>query len=123
VLWSLTHGAELVGITTLKDIDWVNRQASSNIMIGNSALWGRGYAGEAVRLRTSFAFRELGLERLETESFVENTGMHLALERSGYRKLGTRRHCIYRDGAWHDLFVFELLRSDWQDQGRHARAG
>ena len=82
-------------------------------MIGDTSCWGRGYASEAVRLRTAYAFEELGLERLGSESFVENVRMHRALEKSGYHKIGRQRHYVYRGGAWHDVFLFELLREDW----------
>ncbi|MBV9281844.1 MAG: GNAT family N-acetyltransferase, partial [Chloroflexi bacterium] len=70
-------------------------------------------ASEAVRLRTAYAFQELGLERLESQSFVPNVAMHRALEKSGYQRIGRKRHAVFRGGAWHDLVMFELLRDDW----------
>jgi RimJ/RimL family protein N-acetyltransferase len=84
------------------------------MFLGDRSVWGRGYASEAVRLRTAFAFNELNLERLESESIAQNIGMHRALEKSGYQKIGRRRHVFYRSGQWLDSYIFELLRDEWQ---------
>jgi len=86
-------------------------------VIGDRAARGKGYASEVVRLRTAFAFEELGLERLESETFTENAPMQRALETSGYRRIGTKRHYYYRGGTWHDIYLFELLRDEWQARG------
>lgn len=67
-----------------------------------------------MRLRTRYAFDELDVERLESESLAENLRMHRALEKSGYRRMGTKRHFIYRGGTWHDMHIFEVLRDEWR---------
>src|SRR5436309_9142201 len=87
VHWVMKADGRTIGITALHGIDWINRHATSGTLIGDRSQWGKGYASEAVRLRTAYAFDDLGLERVETESFALNTGMHRALERSGYRKI------------------------------------
>lgn len=115
VLWRIALDGRAIGNSTLFNIDRLNRHAGSSMMIGERSLWGRGFATEAVRLRTAFAFNELGLVRLESTSLVVNVGMHRALERSGYRKIARRRRHDFVDGSWHDDYVFELLRQDWVD--------
>lgn len=113
VHWKLVAGGRTIGVTGIHDIDRLNRHATTGTVIGERSEWGKGYASEAVRLRTVFAFEELGLERLETESFAHNRPMHRALEKSGYSKIGTRHRYIYRGGEWLDAHIFELLRDDW----------
>jgi RimJ/RimL family protein N-acetyltransferase len=112
--WSIVADGKTVGLTYITNIDWINRQAESTLMIGDRSAWGKGYATEAVRLRTRFAFDDLGLERLESNSVAENVAMHRALERCGYREVGRKRHCFYRHGKWHDRIVFEVLRDEWR---------
>ena len=114
VHWAIVASATTVGVTGIHDIDWINRHAGSGLLIGERSEWGKGYAGEAVRLRTAFAFEELGLERLESTSVTDNVAMHRALERSGYRNIARRRRVYWREGRWHDDFLFELLREDWE---------
>lgn len=114
VWWRIVVRGQTVGSTLLRDIDWQNRHAESALLIGLRSAWGHGYASEAVRLRTAYAFGELNLERLESDSYVENIAMHRALEKSGYRAFGRRRRYVFRDGGWHDLVMFELLRHEWE---------
>lgn len=113
VYWVMKVEGRTVGSTALHEVDWMNRHAGSGTVIGDSNDWGKGYATEATRLRTAFAFNELGLERLETESFAENIGMHTALRRAGYRDIGRRTHQQFAGGRWHDTLIFELLREEW----------
>lgn len=113
VYWVMKVEGRTVGSSAIHEIDWMSRQATTGTIIGDPADWGKGYATEATRLRTAFAFDELGLERLETESFAENVGMHHALQRAGYREIGRRRHARFGGGTWHDTLLFELLHEDW----------
>ncbi len=117
VHWTMLLGDRPVGVSGIHQIDWMNRSAMTGTIIGVPSEWGKGYASEAVRLRTKFAFQELALERLETQSFAVNHGMHKALERSGYRRIGVRRRVYFRSGEWHDAVSFELLRDEWLERG------
>src|SRR5207302_5954338 len=103
-----------IGSTAIHDIEWINRTATTGTVIGDRSEWGKGIGTESVRLRTAYAFQELGLERLETESLAENTPMHRCLEKSGYRQIGVRQRSIYKGGGWHDRYIFELLRDEWE---------
>ena len=113
VVWTIRVGGRTIGHTHLTSIDWQNRSATSGLLIGEVDAWGEGYAGDSVRLRTRYAFEELGLERLESESVEGNVAMHRALEKVGYRKIGRKLRALYRGSVWHDSFLFELLREEW----------
>jgi ribosomal-protein-alanine N-acetyltransferase len=113
VAWRIAVDGRPIGVTSLVMIDWQNRRAQSGTIIGDKTQWGKGYATEAVRLRTAYAFEELGMERLETETFANNLPMQRALERSGYQKIGRRRHHFFRQGGFQDALLFELLRGEW----------
>lgn len=110
VHWAIVVDGKPVGNTSLQFINWVHRSAQSGTAIGVPTEWGKGYASEAVKLRTRFAFEELNLERLEAESFAPNKGMHKALMRSGYRQIATRTHARYGQDEW--LTRFCLSSSD-----------
>ncbi len=114
VHWAIFREERLIGVTGIHQIDWINRNAITGTILGVRDEWGKGFATEAVRLRTQFAFQELNLERLESQSFAENGGMHKALQRSGYREIGRRSHARFSEGSWHDIILFELLRDQWQ---------
>jgi RimJ/RimL family protein N-acetyltransferase len=113
LIWKIVAAGKTIGTTGIHDISWINRNASTGLVIGDRTEWGKGYASESVKLRTSYAYNELGLERLATQSFADNVPMHRALEKSGYQKIGRARHVFFKGGRWHDVYLFELLRDEW----------
>ncbi|HUQ40936.1 MAG TPA: GNAT family protein [Candidatus Limnocylindrales bacterium] len=115
VLWMIEADGETVGATGLHQIDWQNAHATTGILIGAKDKWGRGIASETMRIRTRYAFRQLNLRKLMTEVFVENAASRRALEKSGYRTVGTQRQHFFTGGRWHDVWLGEVLRDEWSD--------
>jgi RimJ/RimL family protein N-acetyltransferase len=113
VLWGILIGDKHIGSTGIHGIDWRNRKAVTGNMIGDKSEWGKGYGSEAVRLRTRYAFAEMGLEKLETEVFLENAGSRRCLEKAGYRQYGVARHDHWRHNKWHDMWLADVLRTEW----------
>lgn len=102
-----------VGATSLENDNFQNRNAASGTIIGDKRYWGRGVGSASMRLRTHYAFHQLGLEKLKSAAFAENTGSRRSLEKAGYTQSGIERREIFREGAWHDIILYELLREDW----------
>lgn len=113
VLWSVRLQGRTIGYTGMS-IYWRSRSAKTGLILGDRDGWGKLYGSEVVELRAAYAFRELGLERLEADSLAENTAMHRALEKAGYQRIGVRHSYIYGDGSWHDSYLFEVVRRDWE---------
>ncbi|HKW77556.1 MAG TPA: GNAT family protein [Candidatus Limnocylindria bacterium] len=113
VLWVIEHDGETVGATGIHAIDWLSAHGTTGILIGAKEKWGKGIATEAMRLRTRYAFRELNLQKLSTEVFVPNEASKRALEKNGYRTVGIRRRHFFAGGKWHDIWIGEVLREDW----------
>jgi [ribosomal protein S5]-alanine N-acetyltransferase len=65
VLWAMVRAADggLIGNLGLHRIGWRNRHAEMGYVIGEPEQWGKGYATEAVKLATAYAFLELGLQK------------------------------------------------------------
>jgi [ribosomal protein S5]-alanine N-acetyltransferase len=116
VVWAivLKEQDKLIGGTVLEKIDWRTRDAESGIMIGDKREWRRGYASEVMRLRTEYAFMELGLRKVWTGVWLPNHGSRRALEKAGYRQCGLMRRHFFVDGQWHDVWLAEVLREDWE---------
>ena len=102
-----------IGGTGLHGINWHHRSAVSGIVLGEKDVWGKGYGSEVMRVRTKWAFEELGLHRIESECFVENIGSATCLARAGYRQIGVARKSRWRRGAWHDAYLWEILDEDY----------
>jgi hypothetical protein len=98
----------------LDNIDWRLRDAESGIMIGDKSEWRRGHASEAMRLRTEYAFTELGLRKIWTGVDMPNVGSRRALEKAGYRQCGVMRRHFFVNGRWVDVWMAEIHREDWR---------
>ena len=114
IVWAVLdeHGRHIGG-TGLHGIDWPNRMATSGIVLGEKDVWGHGYGGEVMQVRTAWAFEELGLHRIESACFAGNVASARCLARAGYRQMGTARRKWWRRGEWHDCYLWEILDEDY----------
>jgi RimJ/RimL family protein N-acetyltransferase len=60
-----------------------------------------------------FAFEQLGMNRVELEVYDFNPRAIRAYEKAGFRRDGVRRQALYRDGAFHDIYLMGIVREDW----------
>jgi RimJ/RimL family protein N-acetyltransferase len=110
--WAILDEKERhIGFIGLHAINWRNRSATGGLFIGDRSAWGRGFATDAIAVRTRFAFAQLGLHRINGHTF--NPAMKRVYEKSGYRHEGTARAMFWRDGRWHDVDFYGILESDW----------
>jgi RimJ/RimL family protein N-acetyltransferase len=114
VAWAIEVDGRVVGMTGIHGIDFRHGHGESGLTIGDKTMWRKGIASEAMTLRTRFAFRELNLHKIRTRAFMENEGSRRALQKTGYRESGVQREEFYRDGRWHDVWMGEVLRDDWE---------
>jgi [ribosomal protein S5]-alanine N-acetyltransferase len=113
IFWVIALGDRIIGTSGIHAIDWRNRRATTGSLIGEKAEWRKGYASEAHRLRTRYAFEELGLEKLQSSAVVDNIGSIRALEKSGYQQWGIAKRHEFRNGHWRDMWFGEVLRDEW----------
>jgi RimJ/RimL family protein N-acetyltransferase len=116
VVWEIHREERHIGSIGLHEIDWRQRRAMGGIWIGEIEEFGKGYGSEAMALRTRYAFLELGLHKVMTSSDIENEASRRAAMRAGYRECGRYRKHRYCDGTWHDVWLGEVLREDWEAQ-------
>ena len=114
VWWVVEAEGRAIGGTGIHQIDWVDRNGTTGTVIGDKAAWRKGYGSEAMLMRTEYAFRQLDLHKLKSSAFMENEPSKHALAKAGYRQIGVQREDIWRDGKWHDHWLCEVLRSDWE---------
>lgn len=118
LIWTIEAEGRAIGTTGLHGIDWLNSHAETGTFIGDKTAWRKGYGSEAMALRTDYAFRWLDLHKLTSGAVYENEPSKRALVKAGYREIGRYREQIYREGKWHDLWLCEILRSDWERDTR-----
>jgi len=115
VLWAMVRADDgaLIGNLGLHRIGWRNKNAELGYVIGERDQWGKGHATEAVKLATAYAFLELGLRKTFASVIVGNEASRRALERNGYHQCALFKRDRYVEGCWHDLWVGEILREEW----------
>jgi ribosomal-protein-alanine N-acetyltransferase len=70
---------------------------------------------EAVRAATTFAFRTVGLHRLQAAVMPRNGGSQRVLEKVGYRREGTALRYLCIAGEWEDHVIFAVTSEEWRE--------
>jgi [ribosomal protein S5]-alanine N-acetyltransferase len=98
-----------IGNIKLGPIDLRHRRGDVGILIGDTAMWGRGYAAEAISILAAHAFGELRLHRLTAGFYASNAGSIRAFEKAGFHVEARLPEHWQRDGAWEDGFLMARL--------------
>jgi len=99
---------------------WVHygpNRASWCPMLGISLLpefRGKGIGTEAQRLAVDLLFRATNVNRIEAHTDVENVAEQRALTKAGFTSEGITRGAQWRNGAYHDGYLFSILRDEWR---------
>ncbi|WP_375500781.1 GNAT family N-acetyltransferase [uncultured Jatrophihabitans sp.] len=92
-----------------------DRCATIGIALGRDHL-GRGYGTDAMRVIVDYAFREMGLHRLQLVVAPYNRRAVRAYEKAGFVEEGRHREAVWHDGAWYDEVLMSLLHHEWADR-------
>jgi ribosomal-protein-alanine N-acetyltransferase len=93
---------------------WLRRDRRASIGYDMAyAYWGNGYMTEAVRAMVTFGFEEMGLNRVEADTDVENHGSQRVLEKVGFKREGLQHEQYWEWDEFHDLALFALLKKDF----------
>ncbi|WP_367431620.1 GNAT family N-acetyltransferase [Streptomyces celluloflavus] len=82
---------------------------------------GQGYTVEAARAVARWAFRDLGVERLEWLAEAGNHGSRAVARKVGFRMEGTLRARLLHEGTRRDCWIGSLLPSDLPEPPGAAR--
>ena len=77
-----------IGNIKLDSIDSYHSRGIVGLMLGDKQEWGKGFATEAIREITKYAFNELGLKKVSAGCYESNLGSKKAFERVGYEVEG-----------------------------------
>lgn len=98
-----------IGNIKLGPIDWIHRVADIGLIIGEKDCWGRGYATEAIRLISKYAFEQLNLHKLTAGCYSSNQGSAKAFQKAGFMVEGVRKDHFYIDGRYVDDILLGLV--------------
>ncbi|MEX2395214.1 MAG: GNAT family N-acetyltransferase, partial [Actinomycetota bacterium] len=75
--------------------------------------WGRGYCTEAARLAVDFAFRELGLHRVQGHHLVRNPASGRVMQKIGMQQEGLHRDAVKKWDVYEDIETYGIIASQW----------
>jgi RimJ/RimL family protein N-acetyltransferase len=96
-----------VGLEPMADV--YRLTATVGYWLGES-FWGRGFATQALRAISAYAFSTFDLHRLEAAVFAWNLASSRVLEKAGYSLEGRLRRSIIKDGRIADTLLYARLR-------------
>jgi RimJ/RimL family protein N-acetyltransferase len=100
-----------LGTIMLHSCDWKHRRAELGFWIAAGAR-DQGVGSAALDLLLSWAFGDLGLERLEMTALPENENVPHIAEKFGFTYEGRLRKRNYERGRRVDLLIWGLLKND-----------
>ena len=92
-------------------VDESNSVADVGILIGDKAVWGRGYGLEAWTAVCRHLLEERGLRKVTAGTVAVNHGMLSIMRRAGMREDGRRQRQCVIDGVEVDLVHMALFRA------------
>ncbi|MEW6264332.1 MAG: GNAT family N-acetyltransferase [Thermodesulfobacteriota bacterium] len=104
---------KVIGAVSLMNINLTDKSAELGYWLGVE-YWGRGLATEAVDLILGLGFREMNLNRIEADVFMENAASQRVLEKAGFAREGVSRQSRYKHGCWHDMWRYGILRPEFE---------
>jgi ribosomal-protein-alanine N-acetyltransferase len=105
----IKDGDRHIGNIKIGPINRIHRFADIGLLIGEKDYWGKGYATEALRLVTNYAFKTLNLHKLTAGCYDRNIGSEKAFKKAGFVVEGIRKNHCYCNGIYVDVIILGLL--------------
>lgn len=102
---------QLVGMTFLKNINHLHRQAEFAILI-DKEYTGKGYGKEACAKTLDFAFQDLGLHRVFLKVRKDNAAAIAIYNACGFKTEGTLRDDVFKQGQFRDVLLMAVLSTE-----------
>jgi RimJ/RimL family protein N-acetyltransferase len=111
----VTHNEQIVGMVDYRPVRHGPSQGNIVYFFGIELAEehrGLGYGTEAHKLLVRYLFATYPIVRIETLTDSENKAEQRALEKSNFTREGVMRQAQWRNGAWHDMVLYSILRQE-----------
>jgi len=113
IVYGIHVDSNAVGMVSLHDIDYVNRNAIFGIYVAEKRENNKGIGTSASMLTLDFAFNAMGLNRVGLEVLNNNKNAIHIYEKIGFVKEGVKRNAFFIDGSFVDVNVMSILNSEF----------
>lgn len=108
-----TLDGKFIGITGLYSINWKDRIAMHEIIIGEKDYWGRGYGIDSHMILLDYAFNTLNLRKICSSAISFNERSLKYHLNCGYQVEGTLRKQIFKNGEYRDRILLSVFKDEW----------
>jgi [ribosomal protein S5]-alanine N-acetyltransferase len=117
--WAIVHEDRIVGLVSLIDVkrrhrSWTLNRAELAYWIG-VPFQRQGFATDAAVAVIGFGFAALGLHKIRVYHAADNPASGRTIAKLGFRFVGEEREAFQKNGQWHHLRHYELLKSEFRD--------
>ena len=115
VLFSLiaSQTQELVGYTSLRNVDWVSRHGEFGLIIGPPNARGQGYGRSATLKMLERAFDVFNLDRVWLRVVSTNEKAIRLYQSIGFVREGVLRKHAFQNGGHEDVLILGIFRSEF----------
>ena len=104
--------SKYIGGCGINKIDWKNSITDIGIFIGDKEYWSKGYGTDTIKVLVKFIFDQMNINKVKLNVYEFNERALKCYEKCGFKKEGTLRQEIFRDGKYHDQYVMSILRNE-----------
>ena len=101
-----------LGHVAFYQLDHRVRSAEFGIMLGEKSEWGKGLGRRVSQCVIDYGFEMLNLNRISLSVLRTNARAHSLYVSLGFKEEGVLREAQWKAGAYVDLVLMSLLRSD-----------
>ncbi|NLL28997.1 MAG: GNAT family N-acetyltransferase [Bacteroidales bacterium] len=106
---------KIIGTIGLYDIKIRHQRAILRVRL-DPTQQGKGYAKEAMNLILDYGFNTLNLNKIISDSFVDNTAIINLTLKLGFKQEGLLVGHYFHKGEFRDAYQFGLLRKDFNNR-------
>lgn len=117
----LRENDQLIGYTSINEIDYRNRSAIWGSIIIDKSERGKGLSLEVGQLILKFVFEELGLNRFSSYINENHIASLKMAKKLGFKEEGILRENIFKLNSFHTCIAISILRSEYESYKKFSK--
>ena len=102
-----------IGVCGLIHLDNKNKNADVALIIGELQFQGKGLGKQILKKLLEIGFKKFELNRIGAEIIDYNRKSEIVFKKLNFQLEGKFREAIWRNGKWHDIKIYSILREEF----------
>jgi len=112
----LNESDKMIGVISINGIDFLNRKCEcGGILIGEKEYRDGVAYRDALKMMRSYVFEQLNMNKLTGRCLEEHILSRADMESAGYKLEGVLRDEVFKNGSFHNVMSYSLLRSEYEE--------